>query len=351
MKKSLSLVLITSFLTANNLMIEDSLGRGGVNIAIGGEANSIFANPAGIPFLSNKKLHISLISGNIALSPNSGKFMKELGSASNSSSSEKNKNISDLLNKNIGKPLHLSAHNFSAVYKSEEDFSWLVGTLSSVDASFITHTGFGSLGAMESQVDEYHALVTAIGIQEDNVKYGLTLKAINRYQILHNYSILEMIEANSFSYYFDNEYKKKKFAMALDAGVMYALKDNFYNTIVAFSILNIGNTRFAEMGTINETSNIGISMNPYKNILVGIDYMDVFDQSNDPYASDNLRLGLSSNFFNNSLELSSGVYNESLTLGIDYQFTNFSIGLNTYTTKGYKNQKFREYQLSLAVHW
>jgi hypothetical protein len=191
-------------------MLEDNLGRGGVNLAIGGEANSIFSNPAGIPFLLDKELHVNLMNGNIALSSDSMTFIEELNSASNRSSSEKNKNISDLLNKNIGKSLHLSASNFSSITKSEKNYSWLVGILSSLDASFITHVGFGSLAAMESQVDEYHALVTTVGLEQENIKYGLSFKAINKYQIAHNYSILEMIEESSVSYYFDNEYKKKK---------------------------------------------------------------------------------------------------------------------------------------------
>lgn len=351
MKKSFGILLSTYCLSANGLIIEDSLGRGGVNIAIGGDANSIFSNPAGIPFSSDKKLHVNLMNGNLGLSSESMTFIKELNSASNSDDSEKNKNISDLLNKNIGKHLHLSANNFSSIYKSEEDFSWLVGMLSAVDASFITHTGFGSLGAMESQVDEYHALVMAVGLKQDNIQYGLSLKAINKYQIIHNYSITEMLETDSVSYYFDNEYKQKKFSLAFDAGVIYTLKENPYDVKVAFSMLNIGNTNFDELGKINETSNVGISMKPYESMVIGIDYMDLFDQSNDLYAADNLRFGVSNDFFSKSLELSSGIYNQSLTFGLNYQFTNVNIGLNTYKTKGYNNQTFREYQLALAINW
>ena len=352
MKKKLTVLFLSTLsLSSNGLTIEDSLGRGGVNLAIGGEANSIFLNPAGMPFSVDKELHVNLMNGNIALSSDSMSFIKALNSASNSSSNERNRNISDLLNKNIGKPLHLSANNFSSIYKSEENYTWVLGILSSMDASFVTHTGFGSLGAMESQVDEYHALVTAVGIEQDNFKYGLSLKAINRYQIAHNYDILEMIEADSVSYYFDNEYKNKKFSLAFDAGLVYALKETAYDVKVAFSMLNIGNTDFDALGKINETSNVGISMKPYENMVIGIDYMDLFNQSNDIYAADNLRIGVSNDFFTKSLQLSSGIYNQNLTFGVHYQLSYFSIGVDTYMTKGYNNEKSREYQLSLAMTW
>lgn len=345
------LLLSMVSLGANGLLIEDSLGKGGVSLARGGKTTSIFSNPATIPFLKKNTLQITPMNGDLALSDTSAKFLKGLNAVSNSSNNKKNKKISDLLNENIGKPLHLVANNFSAIHRSEKNYSWLIGLLSSVDASFITHTGFGSLGAMESKVDEYHALVNTIGIKDENIKYGLTLKAVNKYQILHNYSILEMLEASSLRYYFDNKYQEKKFGIALDAGIVYAIEENPYDLQVAYSILNIGNTSFDTLGSIDETSNIGISFNPYKTIVVGIDYRDLFHQSNDLYAADNLRIGISNKFINNKLELSSGIYNRHLTFGIEYQFPSINIGLNTYETKAYNNQQTREYQFSLAYNW
>ncbi|CAA6816220.1 MAG: Unknown protein [uncultured Sulfurovum sp.] len=349
-KGLMAISIILTALTANGLTIEENLGRGGVNLAIGGEANALFSNPAGIPFTTAKVLEVNFMDSSLALSSDSMSFVKALNSASKSSR-DKNKNISELLNKNIGKPLHLSANNFSSISQSEASFSWVVGVLSALDASFITHTGFGSLGAMESQVDEYHALVGAIAKEENNFRYGLSIKAINRYQIAHNYSITEMLEADSIGYYFDNEYKEKKFSMSVDAGLIYHMNENPYDLKIAFSLLNIGDTNFDALGRINETSNVGIAVKPYKNMLVAIDYMDMFDQSNESYVADNLRIGVANKFFKNSLELSSGIYNQSLTLGVKYQLKYFNIGINTYKTKGYNNKKFREYQLSLAFNW
>lgn len=349
MKKLILIVFSTLVLNANSLLIENNLGRGGVSLAVGEEMNSILLNPANIPL--NAKRTFNIMDGNIVLGSESMHFIKDLMDASKSTGSDKNKQITDLLNEHIGEPLHVSANNFSFFYESEENFSWLIGILNSVDASFVTHTGFGSFGALESQVDQYHGLITTLGTNYNGVQYALNIKALNRYQILHNYSILDMLEADTISYYFDNEYQKKKFAVGFDGGIIYDFQENLYNAKVAFSTLNIGGTDFEALGSIQQTSNIGFSMNPYETLLVGIDYMDIFDQSNAPYQSDNLRLGISKRFFEDRVELSSGLYNQELTLGLNYEFSWMRIGLSTYAKKGYNNKPLREYQMNLAFFW
>lgn len=351
MKKSILFLLsLNTIVYANALLIERNLGKGGVSLAQSQEVSSVFFNPANLS-LQNQSSSIVLMNGYLAMSPDSMTFIRKLVDASRVTSSEKNKRITDLLNENIGKPLHITLNNFSYFYDRKENFSWLVGLVNSIDASFVTHTGFGSLGAMESHIDEYHALATVLNFSYEQIKFGIGVKAINKYQILHNYSTLEMLEIDSITEYFDNEYKQQSSAMALDLGVIYPFKIIEHDVNVGISFLNIGNTSFDTLGTMNQTINMGFSIEPYEAITLGLDYMDLFNNDNSVYASDNFRLGLTGQFLRDNLEINCGVYNQEPTFGVNYKLPHIKLGFDSYVKKGYNNTKSREYGLNIAYNW
>jgi len=299
----------------------NSLGMGGVDISIGSNSKSIILNPANIPL--KKNIGVEFINA-IFLNSRSLDFLKEL-------SSNDSKKISDLMNRNIGKDLRVLEDNFLSVYGTSNSYSWLIGLYNSIDGKFITHTGFGSIGAMESFIDRYTMVIGTLSKMEENFRYGFNIRSVNRYKTIHNYTIGEIIETNSLFDYFDNRYTKSRDALAFDIGGVYSL--NFGD--IGFSILDIGDTSFDKFGKIKSSANIGFST-IYRDNLIGIDYIDIFSGG----LKKSFRFGVSRDI--NSFTLSSGIFNGNLTFGLDYNYSIFKISLS-----GYRNY----YNLLLSFSW
>lgn len=316
----------------------------------GGKHNAIFLNPAKLSSLSkDSNLHVNFIDTSISLSHDSYTFMKELDKAS--SSSNKNQEISALLEENIGNTLSISANNFSSIYQNHKNFSWSVGIANTIDSYFITHSGFGSKGAMESSMEKYRVLINTLSLKQENLHYGVNLKAIKKSQKSYNYSIREMINNESLKDYFNNDNSQESRAFGIDAGVVYEIPNNSLNTQVNLSILDIGNTSFQEIGSIPSTTNIGGSIEPYANTILELNYLDLFQHQKNQEFEDSLRVHLSKSFFLNQLTVNTGILYNTLLYGIDYNYSFFNIGLHSYKTKDYNGNKERKYELSLALTW
>ncbi|NEW59821.1 hypothetical protein GSY74_00875 [Sulfurovum sp. bin170] len=336
------LIFITLSLPANSLVLNpNSIGRGGVDMALGGSSNSIFSNPSNLTTIGVDELVVEPIDSSIALNEDTLDFLTEL-----SSDADNSKKVSALMKKNIGKTLSFRANNFASIYKTPGRYSWLFGLQNDISGYFITHSGFGSIGAMESYIERYRSAVGTLSFSQNSLSYGVNIRAIEKYQTIHNYSIGEMIESDSFMEYFDNEYTQKEEAVALDTGISYKLP----NAKLAFSILNIGDTSFKEIGEIPSTTNIGFSSN-YRKFLFGMDYIDLFGAEYDANFEDSIRFGISRSFFDDSLTLSSGILYEGLTFGVDYRYSILNISLSSFKEKEYNSIKNRKYQLSLSLAW
>jgi hypothetical protein len=259
------------------------------------------------------------------------------------------------MKKNIGKTLSFQANSFASIYKKENQYCWLIGLNNDINGYFITHSGFGSKGAMESSIEKYRAIVGTLSSHQQNLQYAVTLKAIEKYETIHNYSIGEIIENEDIADYFDNKYTKKEKAIAIDTGISYKLPSNSFNTNivdtkVALSVLNIGDTTFKELGKIPSTTNIGFS-SKYNEFLFGIDYRDLFKAEQNSNFKDSIRFGLSRSFLDNRLTLSSGILYEDFTFGLTYQYSILNISLSSYKDIEYDHSKERKYKLSLSIAW
>ena len=312
---------IVSYIKANNLNYS-SIGMGGVDMAIGKNSQSILLNPANIPI---KNELIVEFQNSILLNERTANFIKNLSS----NSSQK---ISNLMKKNIGKNLIINGDNFTSIYKTQNSYSFLFGYYNSINGKFITHTGFGSMGAMESLVDRYSTLLTSFSLNQNVIKYGFNLRAITKHQTIHNYTIDEIIENDNILNYFENRYTKSKKALAFDIGGVYNIK----NSKLALSILDIGDTSFKELGAIKSTTNFGFSTK-YQDMLFGIDYIDMFNGS----FNNSFRYGMSKSFDN--LTINSGLLHKNLTIGLDYKYSIFNISISRY--------KKKSYQFSISLAW
>ena len=316
----------------------------------GGTENAIFLNPAKLTYKnSDSTIKADFLNASLRLSDDSYTFLKDLKDAT--SSSKRNKKISELLKKNIGKALTFSAYNFSSLSQNQGNFSWSVGLAHSTDGYFITHSGFGSKGAMESFIEKYRALVTTFSLKQDALNYGLNIKSIKKTISTHNYSIQEMIENDSFSDYFDNKNSKDESAISVDIGLTYELQNTPLSPNISLSLLDIGDTSFQELGTLPSTTNIGLSLKPYQNASLQFDYIDLFKHQKNQHFEDAFRVHLSQEFFNRHLKINSGILQNALLYGIEYNYSLLNIALNSYKAKTHRQEKERRYELSIALSW
>ena len=347
MNRSIVLLFFcVGYISANGLTLNpNSIGRGGTDIAIGDSSNSIFSNPSSLHNITKDELTIEPIDSSLSLNGDTLDFLVEL-----SSDFDEAKKVSELMKKNISKTLSFRANNFASIYKTHDNYSWLFALHNDISGHFITHSGFGSIGAMESYIERYRSVVGTLSSSHNDIEYGVNIRAVEKYLTIHNYSIGEMIENDGFAKYFDNKFTQKDKAIALDTGVSYRLKETPLDTKVALSILNIGDTSFGDIGSIPSTTNIGVS-SAYSKFLFAIDYIDLFGREQDSSFIDSIRAGVSRSFFDDSLTLSSGILYENLTFGIDYQYSILNISISSYIEREYNSQKNRKYQLAFSINW
>ena len=343
MFKQLSLVSLT-------LITVEAQSLSSILTQRGGTYNALFLNPAKLAFQNNNpEIKADFINASLSLSHESYSFLKELKSAT--SASNKNREISQLLKKNIGNTLSFSAHNFSSLSQTQKNLSWSLGIVNTIDGYFITHSGFGSKGAMESFIEKYKALIATVSLKKENIAYGINIKAIEKTESIHNYSINEMITSSSFSDYFDNKNREKESTLGLDAGLVYTVPNHIFNPQFSFSILNIGNSSFQEMGILASTSNIGFSLTPDENTFVQLEYLDLFKHQKNQQFKDSFRAYISQDFFDRNLKVHSGILYNALSLGVEYHYSPLTLALHSYKTKNYNQGEERQYTLSIALSW
>jgi hypothetical protein len=327
------LKILPSLLLVNSLLISQSLSSSLTQR--GGEHNALFLNPTYLiqAKIIKEKINGNILNSSIIIDNKSLNFIKELNSADN------NQEISKLLKKNIGKQLSLSVNNFSSLYQIKENIAYSLGVAYTLDGYFITHSGFGSKRALETAIEKNQAVVGTAVLKHKQLEYGINLKLINRSQTIYNYSIAEMLTQESLWDYIDNSHTQKESAVALDFGISYNLPRNSWNTKLSLALLNVGDTSFQELGTTEQSTTLGLSLDPH-NTHIKIDYFD-----------NSLRADISKSFFNKSIELHSGVIHNALSLGLNYNFSIFTIGLFSYKTEGYHQKEERKNELSLVTKW
>jgi hypothetical protein len=316
----------------------------------GGTHNALFLNPAQLSSQhDHSELKVDIINTSLSLSHESYTFLKELESAS--SSSNQNSEISELLKKNIGKKLSFSSYNFSSISQKQENLSWSLGIVNTLGGYFITHSGFGSKGAMESFLESYTSLIATVSLEQENLAYGINIKGIEKTQSIHNYSINEMITNNSFSDYFDTENKKRASTIGVDVGLVYTVPQNVFNPKLSFSILNIGNSSFQEIGTLVSTTNLGFTLNPCPNTFVQFDYVDLFKHQAKQDFENSFKAYLSQDFLDKKLKVHSGILYNALSLGVEYHYSLITLALDSYKNDDYNQGAERKYNLSIALSW
>jgi len=328
------------------------MGMGGANIAVGGQAASIFYNTAGIADIPKEYgWEVDIININIALSDKIQDFADDMDEANEDGKTDAQKTADtlDVTEKYLGTNLNISA-NIAAITiaKKFDKYAFSIIPVAGLNTNTKTHRGSGSAGILETQGLAYSGV--AFGLSRDfenrniagydirNISLGLGVKALQYKSIYANLSVSELID-DDLDDYFEDKYTNDGSSTVFDIG---AKAEVYENVTAGISIQNIGS--IASESAQNEipmTVGLGIA---YKNRFersyfnqyqIAFDYIDLFQAYNqDSDIIKRTRFGVSGNVFDGwggTLALQAGLYQGHTTYGIDFRAAMLKIAYTMYS--------------------
>lgn len=345
------------------------MGMGGANVAVGGEASSIFSNPAGLSAMDpSEGLELELINFTAGLS---GGFLGLVQTATDNQKllSEDLEAYIDKMSPYRKSNFNLGLNDYSSISIRGEKYAFSMGYLVGGDLNLLPHLSLGSDGLFEVNTKTTTGLIVGFAYDITNaIHVGLGYKSFAGFD---KAASLKLVSASSVSAFADNpaaalsDYN----TTSIDLGVTYYLDDllpdfAYLEPTVGISWLNIGGINMGDYyASIPQTINIGISLRPDFSFLsdwtFAMDYIDFFNGYDAAGLDGNffkrLRLGFSATLIRNAfVELtgSVGAYNVAPTFGIQARLAIFEVNFATYAEEigAYAGQnQDRRYQLSVVV--
>jgi hypothetical protein len=351
-----------------------AMGMGGAYTAVGGRADSLFYNPAGlINIPQDKGWEVNLINVSAEYSNNVKNFLNESKDAlntedlnhDNSTDDDRLRAMNDVLARYRGTNLHGRVSDFTSVAKSYDRWAFGIGAVGSGRIDALTHQGFGSDGFLEVNADAtYGALGGASLAVTDNVFAGLAVKSLHREALIHNFSARELVDhQHDLNDYIRDDLRQSGNAFGFDAGVIWKFSpDSPLKPSFGASVMNIGDLDFGPAGKLPQSVNVGMAINPTlswaRSLTVGADYIDVLNNfKQDKDIAKRLRYGAELQLFDTSpweLALRAGMYENSPTMGFDLRLLIFTVSYAMYTEEigAYAGQdKDKRQLLTVNVGW
>lgn len=361
-----------------------AMGMGGAYTAVGGRNDALFYNPAAlINIPQDKGWEVELLNVSVELSKNVADLRKvvlnrdcgdnnfcsdikdALDNTKHPTDADQLQTVNDVLAKYRGINMHMQASDFTAIGKSYDRWAFALGGIGSGRANAVSHQGFGDAGLLELNADAIYGGIGGVSIGfTNNIFAGITIKSLHRESVNHDFTARELVDNQSnLSDYIQKDLKKVGNGVGADAGVIWKfapsspLKPSF-----GASILNIGDMKFGDAGTIPQTVNVGIAINPslsaFRSLTVGADYIDVLNNyKQDKDMAKRLRLGAELQLFDiwpAELALRAGMYENSPTLGFDLRLLFITVSYAMYTEEvgAYAGQdKDKRQLLTVNLGW
>jgi hypothetical protein len=347
------------------------MGMGGAYTAIGGRADSLFYNPAGlINIPRDKGWEVNLINISGEYSKNARQFVKDLKDATDvtdtngdsSSNDEQLQAVNNVLANYRGDNLHLRVADFTSIGKSYDTWAFAIGGIGNGRLDAIAHQGFGSEGFLELNADAIYGGVggVSIGLTPD-LFAGISVKSLHRETLIHNFTARELIDnQDHLRDYIEKDLRKKGNGFGADVGLIWKFSPTSpLKPSVGVSVMNLGDMKFGDAGKIPQTVNMGFAVNPslsmFRSLTVGADYIDVLNNfKQDKDLAKRFRIGAELQLFDiwpAELALRAGLYESSPTLGFDLRLLFFTVSYAMYTEEvgAYAGQDKDKRQL-LTVH-
>lgn len=353
-----------------------AMGMGGAYTAVGGRADTLFYNPAGLANMpKDKGWEVDLINVSAEVGKNSVDFFKDLqdaldtpdrpGDTDGTADDEQQKAVNDVLAQYRGENLHLRVADFTAIAKSWERFAFGIGGLASGRFDAIAHQGFSADGVLELNADVTYGGIGgfSFGLTPD-LFIGISAKALNRDSIIHNFTARELVEhQDNMDTYIKDTVRKTGSAVGFDAGMIWKFdEESWWRPSLGLSVLNIGDLDFKEAGMIPMTVNAGIAVNPritwFRSLTLAADYVDITNNfTEDKDLAKRIRYGAELQLFDKlpvEMALRLGMYEGSPTFGADLRLLIVTVSYTMYSEEvgAYAGQdKDKRQLLTLNIGW
>lgn len=348
-----------------------TMGMGGANIAIGGEASSIFSNPAGLSGLKESEgMELEIFNVSVAGSAAFYNFAMDLKDNMGLATTDVDTFITNM-NEYRQSNFHISVNDYSSVSLRGEKYAVSIGLLAGAEFNLLPHLSLGADGLME--MHGRSTVGTVLGFSYDvlpELHLGAGYKSFKSYNKAASLNIVSMESMTSIMEDPVGALSDIN-ATALDVGVIYDVEGvldvlSVVKPTVALSILNIGGIEMGDYyASIPMSFNLGLAIQPevpvLEDVKVAIDYIDMFNGYNsdtvglDGSFMKRLRLGASASVFHNALfQLtgSVGMYNAAPTLGAQVRLAILEINAAMYTeeTGAFAGQRpDKRYQVSFVI--
>lgn len=328
-----------------------AMGMGGAMTAVGGRVDSLFYNPAGlINIPQDKGWEVNLLNISAEYSKDARDFVKDMQNANDTqdlnhdgkTDDDKLRAVNDVLARYRGSDLHLRVADFTSIGKSYDQWAFGIGGIGSGRVDAFTHQGFGADGFLEVNADAFYGGVGGVSIGvRPNLFAGISVKYLHRENLVHDFTARELIDnQDNLNDYIQQELRKKGNGVGVDAGLIWKFSpDSRLKPSLGVSIMNIGDMKFGDAGSIPQTVNLGIAINPsltmFRSLTVGADYVDVLNNyKQDKDMAKRLRYGAELQLFDiwpAELALRAGMYENSPTLGFDVRLLFITVSYAMYT--------------------
>ncbi|MDP2167397.1 MAG: hypothetical protein Q8J64_03585 [Thermodesulfovibrionales bacterium] len=325
---------------------------GGAYTAVGGDVEALFYNPA---TLYKMDFQLNLINPLVDVNENALDIYQDAADAMDvDNETDRLNKITEIIQKNMGKPLHVRA----ALFPGFAVKNYAFGVLGQVEFDTRLHNPLGSAGAVEMDGGyEYgpvagFSLPTGIG----GLRAGLGAKLISRSWVKRNFTVREIASEN-----FDmNDYTTENSDFSLDAGLLYELPVmESLKPKIGVSVLDITDLDFKEGGKIPMRANIGLSVNPkvpfLGDVILAADYEDVTNEfAEDKSTWKRVHLGAELGLLKRHLLLRGGVNQGYGTFGAELDIWVIKLAYTYYAEEigAYAGQEMDKRQMaSLTIGW
>ena len=351
------------------------MGMGGANIALGGEAASLFYNPAGLSGMHpDEGVELEMFNLNAIASQNIYALYTDIMANSDDMGA-----LMTSFESYYGENNHLTVNDYTSVSYRGDSYAFSFGVLASTQMNLQTH----ALG-VDSGILEINGLVAAgliTGFSYDinsDIHVGLGVKYFAGYSLASDLTygeITSLLDAPDMVQYVVDNYATQFSAVSYDLGLIYDFDKiiplgETLQPSIGISLLNIGGTDLGLYGAIPMTVNIGIALHPEIPFLdewaFTVDYVDVLNAYNADFNGDGileydtswtkrLRMGAKATLFHNAyvqVDGSTGLYNLAFTAGLEVRLTVLTFAFSTFAEEigAYAGQNLdRRYQFAMNL--
>jgi hypothetical protein len=336
------------------------MGMGGANVAVGGDATSVFYNPAGLSYIPKEYgTEVDLINLNISINDNILDFIDDMDDATSNpptvtgdSDTDESLATLDVVDSYTGKNMHVDASaTLLNVSRKGEKIGFGIVPFGGMTMDFRTHRPLHKVLEVQGLIYTGFALGMSYDFSDVTIanKYelnkfalGVGIKKVDYASIKHEFSLAELIEHDDdMDEYITDDLAEEGSSTVLDLGLIYRLDNIAPNFQAGFSIMNIGGIGDEDVVYIPQTLNAGVAYlrrwedkKFFNQVRVAADYIDLtneYDQDKD--WQKRLRLGVETNVWDGWLStfaLRAGLYQGAPSYGLNLRLTVLEVGYAVY---------------------